>query len=91
MLDEVSKIAGLAIYTNKGIFVGNADNIVFDVKNRKIDGIFVQDPSPVLVERGVTINIPYRWVQCIGDIIILKTFPEKVRLDPEDMSRSLPK
>jgi sporulation protein YlmC with PRC-barrel domain len=81
MLDEITKIIGLAVYTPGGIFVGTADNIVLDPKDRKIDGIFVRGTNPVLVERGVSVNIPYRWVQSVGDVIILKMFPEKVTLD----------
>ena len=84
MLDEITKMIGLAVYTPGGIFVGTADNIVFDVKNRKIDGIFVSEPNPVLVEHSVSVNIPYRWVQSVGDIIILKKFPDKVTLQDKE-------
>jgi len=81
MLDEITKIMGLAVYTPGGVFVGIADNMVFDPKDRKIDGIFVQDTNPSVVERGVSVNIPYRWVQAVGDVILLKMFPDRVTLD----------
>jgi len=81
MLDEITKMMGLAVYTPSGVFVGTADNMVFDTKSRKIDGIFVNDTNPSVVERGVSVNIPYRWVQAVGDVIILKMFPDKVTLE----------
>jgi Uncharacterized conserved protein len=90
-LDETTKIVGLSIYSPDGIWVGNVDNIVFDLRSRKIDGIFSRNTNPTLVEKGVAVNIPYRWVQSVGDVIILKVFPEKVTIDPKDASRSLPK
>ena len=78
MLGEVSRIIGLDVYTPKGIFVGTVDNIVLDLRNKKVDGLFVQSPNSELVEDGTAVNIPFRWVQSIGDVIILKVFPEKV-------------
>ena len=90
-LDSVKGMSGLAVYTPEGVWVGNADNIVFDLRNRKIDGIFSSQTNPSLVERGVAVNIPYRWVKAVGDIIILKAFPEKVTIDTRDASRPLSK
>ena len=81
MLEEISKIKDLEVYAPNGYFVGYADKYVMDPANKCISGILVQDPSPVLVDPGVTIKIPFRWVQSIGDVIILKTFPEHVNHD----------
>ena len=81
MLEEISKIKDLEVYAPNGFFVGYADNYVLDPANKCISGIVIQDPSPVLVDAGVTIKIPYRWVQSIGDVIILNTFPTRVHRD----------
>jgi sporulation protein YlmC with PRC-barrel domain len=90
MLEEATKIIGLEVYTPNGIFVGFVNNIVIDMKNNKADGIFLNDTSPVLVDHGVSLNIPFRWVQSIGDIVILKAFPEHVTFSPKEAERSLP-
>ena len=68
-------------HISKGVMLIGTGNTVFDTKSRKIDGIFVQDTNPSVVERGVSVNIPYRWVQAVGDVIILKMFPDKVTLE----------
>lgn len=81
MLQESGVMIGLDIYTPKGIFVGKADNIVFDVTNKRADTIIVNKPSPVVAEKGVVLGIPYRWVSAVGDVIILKEFPGKVNRD----------
>ena len=81
MLQESGVIIGLDIYTPGGIFVGRADNVVFDVTNKRADSIIVSRPSPVVAEDGVVLGIPYRWVSAVGDVILLKEFPGKVMRD----------
>lgn len=81
MLEECSNIIGLEVYSPEGIFVGKVDDIAVDPSNRAISGLIIREPSPVLVDKDVMIKIPYRWVQSIGDIIILKTFPKHVGND----------
>ena len=78
MLGEVNRIIGLDVYTPQGVFVGVVDNVVLDLSNKKIDGLFVQSPNKELVEKGTAVNIPFRWVQSVGDIIILRVFPKFV-------------
>ena len=38
--------------------------------------LFVKDVDPDLVEEGLNIAVPWRWVRGINDIIILRWFPE---------------
>ena len=81
MLDEISKIMGLEVYAPNGLFVGFADRYVIDPADKRVTGIFMDSASPVLVDPGVSIRIPFRWVQSIGDVIILNSFPEHVNHD----------
>ncbi|MDR2846322.1 MAG: PRC-barrel domain-containing protein [Candidatus Methanoplasma sp.] len=78
MLENLSNIKGLEIYDPRGIFVGVADEIIIDIPEMKVHGIFVSDANPALVDEEVSISIPMRWVQSIGDVIILNTFPHRV-------------
>lgn len=81
MLEEISKIKGLEVYAPNGIFIGYADKYVIDPNDKRVTGIFMETASPVLVDQGVSIKIPYRWVQSVGDVIILSSFPEHVHSD----------
>ena len=81
MLEEISKIKGLEVYAPNGIFVGYADKYVINPADKRVSGIFMEDANPTLVDAGVSIKIPYRWVQSIGDVVILKSFPKHVRSD----------
>ena len=81
MLEEISKIKGLEVFAPNGIFVGYADKYVIDPNDKRVTGILLESANPVLVDPGVSIKIPYRWVQSIGDVIILSSFPEHVHYD----------
>ncbi len=80
MLEEISELIGLQVYTSDGMFLGNVDNIVIDLENRKINGLFIGDTNPLLVEDSIPVNVPYRWVQAIGDIVLLRYFPKRVSM-----------
>jgi sporulation protein YlmC with PRC-barrel domain len=85
MLEEISEIMGMQVYTPGGIYLGNVDNLVMDMDNRKINGIFLRETNPLVVEDSISVNIPYRWVQAIGDVVILKYFPKKVNVPREEI------
>lgn len=80
MLEEVSELIGLQVYTNSGVFLGNINNLVVDVENGQVEGVFVGETNPLLVEGSKAVSIPYRWVQSVGDVVLLRYFPKRVSL-----------
>jgi sporulation protein YlmC with PRC-barrel domain len=78
MLEEASELIGLQVYTPNGLFLGNVNNLVIDIENKKVDGLFISETNPLLVEDSKAVNVPYRWIQSTGDIILLKYFPKRV-------------
>lgn len=90
MLEEAGNLIGLDVYAPNGIFIGRVTNLVIDLNSNKVDGLFLDESSPVLVDRGVPLNIPFRWVQSVGDIIILRAFPEYLSISQLEKERSLP-
>jgi len=78
MLEEASELIGMQVYTPNGVFLGNVNNLVIDVENRKVDGLFISESNPLLVEDSKAVNVPFRWIQATGDVIILKYFPKRV-------------
>lgn len=81
MLEEISELIGLQVYTNKGVFLGNVNNLIVDVEDSKVDGVFIGDTNPLLVEGSRAIAVPYRWIQSVGDIVILRYFPRRVAIE----------
>lgn len=66
------------MYTNNGVFLGNVNNLVVDVENGNVDGVFIGETNPLLVEGSRAVSVPYRWIQSVGDIVILRYFPKRV-------------
>ena len=83
MLDEISRFSNMQVHTNQGVQLGTVENVVLDVTNSKVDALYISGTNPMLVEDSVNLNVPYRWIQAVGDIIILKYFPGKVALKKE--------
>ncbi len=83
MLEEVTSLLGLQIYTNYGAFVGVINNIIIDIKKHKAQSLYVEETNPTLVEDSRSITIPFRWVQNVGDIVLLRYFPEHIELSDE--------
>jgi sporulation protein YlmC with PRC-barrel domain len=78
MIEEATELIGLQVYTQHGIYLGNIDNLIFDLEKKKIDAVLIRDTNPLLVEESKNIAIPYRWIQSVGDIVILRYFPKRV-------------
>ena len=86
MLEAISEIIGMQVYTPGGTYLGNVDNLVMDMENKAVDGVFIRQTNPLLVEGSISINIPYRWIQSIGDVVILKYFPKRVAMAREEIA-----
>ncbi len=78
MLVEMTELMGRQIYTPDGRLLGEVDNVIVDVEAAKIDGIYVDESSPMLVEDSRPTNVPYRWVSAVNDVVLLKYFPKRV-------------
>lgn len=87
MLEEVSELIGLQVYTSKGIYLGNVNNLIIDLGTTKLDALFVTDTNPLLVEGSRSVSVPYRWIQAIGDVIILRYFPGRVSMRKETLAQ----
>src|SRR3972149_3765171 len=78
MLEELSELIGLQVYTNNGVFLGNVNNLVLDIEHGNVEGIFVQETNPLLVEGSMAVSVPFRWIQSVGDVVLLRYFPKHV-------------
>ncbi len=76
--EEVTSFLKLPVYTRQGKYVGHVRNIFLDMDEKKVSSLLVTNTNPAIVEGTVDVAVPYRWVNSIGDIIILSYFPDKV-------------
>jgi sporulation protein YlmC with PRC-barrel domain len=79
-MEEITRFVNLPVYTSTGTFVGHVKNVILDVTGRKLDSLLVGKTNPALVEGGVDVAVPYRWVRAFDDILILSYFPQRVEL-----------
>ena len=76
--EEVTSFLKLPVYTREGIYVGHVRNVFFDMDERRVSSLLLTNTNPTLVEGTVDVAVPYRWVNSVGDIVILSHFPERV-------------
>ena len=76
--EEVTSFLKLPVYTREGTYVGHVRNVFFDMDEKRVSSLLVTNTNPSLVEGTVDIAVPYRWVNAVGDIVILSHFPERV-------------
>ena len=78
MLVEMTELLGRQVYTPDGRLLGDVDNVIVDVEAAKIDGLYIDETSPMLVEDSRPTSVPYRWVSAVNDVVLLKYFPRRV-------------
>jgi len=78
MLVEMTELLGRQIYTPDGRLLGEVDNVIVDVDSSKVDGLYIDETSPMLVEDSRPTSVPYRWVAAVNDVVLLKYFPKRV-------------
>jgi sporulation protein YlmC with PRC-barrel domain len=76
--EEVTSFLKLPVYTREGVYVGHVKNVFLEMDEKRVGSLLVTNTNPSLVEGSVDVAVPYRWVNAVGDIIILSNFPGKV-------------
>jgi sporulation protein YlmC with PRC-barrel domain len=74
---QITDLFGLQIYTEKGMFIGEVEDVVIDVDAKKIDSVVVGKVNDQLFElknfKGL--KIPYRIISAIDDIVLIRHLP----------------
>ena len=78
MLTELSDVVGMEVYTDKGISLGNIDDVILETDRCAIESLYISNPNPLVVEDSYAVAVPFRWVAHVGDIVLLKYFPKWV-------------
>jgi len=76
--EEVTSFLKLPVYTRGGKYVGHVRNVFFDMDEKRVSSLLLTNTNPAIVEGTVDVAVPYRWVNSVGDIVILSHFPERV-------------
>ena len=73
---SISELNGKEIYLPDGRLLGTVGETVLDGSQLTATHLFVSCCPDELVERGVHLTIPWRWIRSIGDVVLLRWFPE---------------
>ncbi|MEN6396628.1 MAG: PRC-barrel domain-containing protein [Methanoregula sp.] len=77
METQITDLFGLQIYTDKGMYIGEVDDVVIDVDSKKIESLVVGKVNDQLFElknyKGL--KIPYRIIGAIDDIVLIRHLP----------------
>jgi len=76
--EEVTSFLRLPVYTREGKYVGHIRNVFLDMDEKCVSSLLLTNTNPTIVEGTVDVAVPYRWVNSVGDIVILSHFPERV-------------
>ena len=76
-MEQITELFGLQIYTDKGMFVGEVDDVIIDVDGKKIEAVVAGKVNDQLFElknyKGL--KIPYRIISAIDDIVLIRHLP----------------
>ncbi len=84
---EITTLVGREVYTNNGVFLGQVEDIRLDLEAEEVTGLALHDLNRELFgaetasARGVI--VPYRWVQAVGDVIIVNDIVERIQREKE--------
>ena len=77
METQITELFGLQIYTDKGMFIGEVEDVVLDVESKKMESLVVGKVNDQLFElknyKGL--KIPYRIISAIDDIVLIRHLP----------------
>lgn len=85
---EITTLVGREVYSKNGVFVGEVEDIRLDLDQQTVTGLALHQLNSELFDaearaaRGVI--IPYRWVQAVGDVIIVNEIVERLHQPDEE-------
>jgi sporulation protein YlmC with PRC-barrel domain len=85
---EITSLVGREVYTNTGVFIGQVEDLRLDLDAEEVTGLALHElnaelfGSDVASARGVI--VPYRWVQAVGDVVIVNDIVERIQQDEDD-------
>ena len=81
-------MVGREVYTKNGVFVGEVEDLRLDLDVQQVTGLALHQLNVELfgpeVESARGVILPYRWVQAVGDIVIVNDVIERLKEEAED-------
>lgn len=79
---EITTLVGREVYSNNGVFVGEVEDLRLDLDRQDVTGLALHQLNKELFSNEVDgtrgVIIPYRWVQAVGDVVIVNSIVERL-------------
>jgi sporulation protein YlmC with PRC-barrel domain len=77
MSNQITELFGLNVYTERSILVGEVEDVIINVDDKKIESLVLGklNPSLVDIKNYKGLKIPFRIIQSIADIVIIHHIP----------------
>jgi sporulation protein YlmC with PRC-barrel domain len=85
---EITTLVGREVYTKNGVFVGEVEDLRLDMDRQSVTGLALHQVNDELFDAEVRssrgVILPYRWVQAVGDVVIINDVVERLESEPDD-------
>jgi sporulation protein YlmC with PRC-barrel domain len=85
---EITSLVGREVYTNNGVFIGEVEDLRLDLDAENVTGLALHELNRELFGSEATsargVIVPYRWVQSVGDVIIVNDIVERIQRQKGD-------
>ncbi|MFB6185171.1 MAG: PRC-barrel domain-containing protein [Haloarculaceae archaeon] len=79
---EITSLVGREVYSKNGVFVGEVEDLRLDLDVPSVTGLALHQLNDELFDdearRARGVIVPYRWVQAVGDVIIVNDVVERM-------------
>jgi sporulation protein YlmC with PRC-barrel domain len=85
---EITNLVGREVYTNTGVFLGEVEDLRLNLDSQQVTGLALYElnkemfADEMATARGVI--VPYRWVQAVGDVVIVSDIVERIQEQKEE-------
>jgi sporulation protein YlmC with PRC-barrel domain len=80
---EITSLVGREVYTNNGVFIGEVEDLRLNLDAENVTGLALHELNRELFGSEATsargVIVPYRWVQAVGDVIIVNDIAERIQ------------
>ncbi|MFW5956388.1 MAG: PRC-barrel domain-containing protein [Halorhabdus sp.] len=87
---EITSLVGREVYSNNGIYVGEVEDLRLNLETEALTGLALHQLNTELFDAETTstrgVIVPYRWVQAVGDVVLINDIVERVREDGDDIA-----
>jgi sporulation protein YlmC with PRC-barrel domain len=87
--EEITALVNREVYSKNGVHVGSVEDVQLDLDAEAVTGLALADVNRDLFDDQLEnqrqgVIIPYRWVQAVGDVILVNDVVERLREEDEE-------